>query len=173
MSHVRSISFDSLESRQLLSKAHVVAAHAKPAVAATLLVLNGTLTVDNKAASTTMNEDGSTTTSIPVSGQLSALGQVRGTWEESSDQYGDYEGPDTIQLRGSKGSIVIAFSDASHLPISHPGRGSVSYQHPQLLFSGTRAYSRTTEGGLITLTTNPARNSIETMTLTTTSRGVD
>ena len=68
MNHVRSLFFESLEGRRLLSNAHVNAAHAKPAVVATPLVLSGTLTVDNKAASTVMNEDGSTTTSIPVSG---------------------------------------------------------------------------------------------------------
>jgi hypothetical protein len=169
MSHLRSLCFDSLEVRKLLSNAHASMAHAKPAVVATPIVLNGTLKVDNKAAATTMNADSSTTTTIPVSGQLSALGQVRGTWAESSDQYGDYEGPDTIQLRGAKGTIVIAFSNASHMPISHTSRGSISYQHPQLLFSGTRAYSRASESGFIMLTTNPAHNSIESMTLTTTS----
>jgi len=170
MRHVRSLFFESLEARKLLSKAHVSIAHAKPAVVATPIVLSGTLTVDNKATTTTMNPDSSMTTSIPVSGQLSTLGQVRGTWDETSDQYGDYEGPDTIQLRSSKGTIVIAFSNASHVPVSDTGRGSVSYQHPQLLEGGTRAYSRATESGSIVLTTNAARTSIENMMLTTTSK---
>ena len=158
MVHKRSLFFDSLEVRQLLSKAHVSVGHVKPAVAPNPVVLDGTLAVDNKAASTMMNADGSMTNSIPVSGQLSTIGQVRGTWEERSDQYGDYEGPDTIQLRGSKGTIVIAFSNASHLPISRSNKASMSYQHPQLLFSGTRAYSRAAESGLIVLTTNVAHN---------------
>jgi hypothetical protein len=170
MNHVRSLFFESLEARKLLSSAHMNVAHAKPAVVATPLVLNGTLTVDNKAASTTVNSDGSTTTSIPVSGQLATLGKVRGIWDESADQFGDYQGPDTIQLRGSKGTIVIAFSNATHVPVSHTGRGSVSYQHFQVSDGGTRAYSRATESGWIVLTTNAAHNSIESMTLTTASK---
>ncbi len=157
MSHARLLFFESLEARKLLSSTHAVAAHARPAVAATPLVLNGTLTVDNKAASTMMNDDGSTTTSIPVSGQISTLGKVHGTWNESADQYGDYEGPDTIQLRGAKGLIVVAFSNANPGTAIHNGNSSLSYDHPQIVEGGTRAYSRGIESGSIMLTTNPAQ----------------
>lgn len=170
MSHARFLLFESLEARKLLSSTHAVAAHARPAVAATPLVLNGTLTVNNKAASTMMNDDGSTTTSIPVSGQISTLGQVHGIWEESADAYGDYQGPDTVQLRSAKGMVVIAFSNASPGPAQHNGNGSLSYEHPQILEGGTRAYSRGTESGSIMLTTNAAHKSIVSMTLTTTSK---
>ena len=45
MNHLRSLCFDALEERKLLSRGHLVA-QAKHAVAATTLVLNGTLTVD-------------------------------------------------------------------------------------------------------------------------------
>jgi hypothetical protein len=170
MSYARSLVFESLEERKLLSKAHVAVAHDTPAAVKTPLVLTGTLTVDNKAASTTMNVDGSTTTSIPVSGQIGALGEVHGIWDESADQYGDYEGPDTIQLRGAKGTVVIAFSNATPGSAYHNGNGSVSYQHPQIFESGTRAYARSTESGSIALTTNAAHHSIASMTLATTSK---
>jgi hypothetical protein len=170
MSYARSLVFESLEDRMLLSKAHVAGAHAKPAAVTTPLVLSGTLTVDSKAASTTVNEDDSTTTSIPVSGQIATLGKVHGIWDESADQFGDYEGPDTIRLRGAKGMVVIAFSNANPGPAYHNGNGSVSYQHPQIFDGGTRAYSRGAESGSIVLTTNAAHNSIESMTLTTASK---
>jgi hypothetical protein len=170
MSLVRSLLLESLEGRRLLSNVHVIAAHAKPAVVATPLELSGTLTVENKAVSTTMNDDGSTTTSIPVSGQIGTLGNVRGVWDETADQFGDYEGPDTIQLRGAKGMVVIAFSKANPGPAYHNANGSVSYKHPQIFDGGTRAYSRGTESGSIVLTTNVSRKSIESMTLTTTGK---
>ena len=94
MSHVRSLCFEALEERKLLSRGHIVA-HAKHAAVATPLVLNGTLTVDNKATTTSMDDQGDTTTSIPVAGQLGTLGEVRGIWNESADSEGDYLGPDT------------------------------------------------------------------------------
>ena len=90
--------------------------------------------------------------------------------DESADQFGDYQGPDTIQLRNSQGTIVIAFSNATHDPVSHTGRGSVSYQHFQVADGGTRAYSRGAESGSIVLATNSAHNAIESMTLTTTGK---
>jgi hypothetical protein len=170
MCYARFPVFESLEERRLTSNAHVTSTHAKPAAVATPLVLSGTLTVDSKAASTMMNDDGSTTTSIPVSGTIGTLGKVHGIWDESADQYGDYEGPDTIQLRGVKGMVVIAFSNANPGPAYHNGNGSVSYQHPQIFDGGTRAYVRGTESGSIVLTTNAAHHSIAGMTLTTTSK---
>jgi hypothetical protein len=133
-------------------------------------VLSGTLTVDNKAASTTMNDDGSTTTSIPVSGQIGALGDVHGIWEESADQYGDYEGPDTIELRSAKGMVVIAFSNANPGSGHHNANGSLSYQHPQIVEGGARAYRMSAESGTIVLTTNASHNSIESIALTTTGK---
>ena len=81
--------------------------------AATPVVLNGTLNVDNNpnATTTTTNDDGSMTTSVPVAGQLGALGQVRGIWNETVDSFGDYEGPDTLILHDAKGAFVVAFNN--------------------------------------------------------------
>ena len=57
MSHARSLCFEALEARRLLSRG-LSWLMPKLAVVVTPLVLNGTLTVNNKAASTTMNLDG-------------------------------------------------------------------------------------------------------------------
>ena len=74
-------------------------------------MFNGTLTVDYKAATMDMNTDGSSTTVVPVSGRLGTLGVVHGDWNQTIDSYGNYEGPDTIQLRDPKGTFVITFND--------------------------------------------------------------
>jgi hypothetical protein len=162
----RSLCFDALEERKLLSRGHVVA-HAKHAVAATPLVLNGTLTVDNAGATSSMDEFEDTTTSIPVAGQLGTLGKVRGTWNESVDSEGDYLGPDTIQLHNAKGSFVVEFNADSPGPLHRISGGAVYYQHPQLVSGGMRAYARTKESGSIDLNTNPAHTVIESMTIST------
>ena len=88
--------------------------------AANPIVLNGTLTVDNNPSqvSTTENEDGSETTAIPVAGQLGGLGYIHGIWDESVDSFGDYEGPDTITMRNTKGTFVVAFNDENASPSS-------------------------------------------------------
>src|SRR5262249_47181891 len=121
MKRVHSLRFEALERRELLSRAHAAGAHAAmvhatPAIAGAPRGLDGTLTGNHHAASTDMNLDGGYTTSVPVSGQLSGLGAVRGVWYESTDQFGDYLGPDTITLRGAQGSFTIAFSNASSGP---------------------------------------------------------
>ncbi len=170
MKHVHSLRFEALEARQLLSRAHVhvaVAHVARPA--ATPVVLNGTLTVDNNpsATTTTQNEDGSMTASVPVAGQLGALGQVHGIWNETVDSFGDYEGPDTLTLHDSNGALVVAFNDASSKPADVKVRGAVSYEHPQMVYGGTGAYARVSESGTIELTTNAARTEIVSLTLHT------
>jgi hypothetical protein len=170
MKHVHSLRFESLEARQLLSRAHVhvAVAHAlRPP--ATPVVLNGTLNVDNNpnATTTTTNEDGSMTTSVPVAGQLGALGEVHGIWDESVDSFGDYEGPDTLTLHDSNGALVVAFNNASSTPADVKVRGAVSYEHPQMVYGGTGAYARASESGSIELTTNAARTQIVSMTLHT------
>ena len=111
MRHLRSLCFESLEERKLLSRAHF-GAHVRPAVTATSLVLTGTLRVHNNAATTSTDAQGDVMTSTPVVGQLGTMGPVRGTWNETSGQYGDYMGPDTLQLHTSKGSFIVAFSAA-------------------------------------------------------------
>ena len=94
MRHVHPLQFDDLEAKQLLSKASIAVPHTKPAVTAAPIVLNGTLTVDNNAATTTENADSSTTTVTPVTGRVATLGKVHGVWSETTDPYGDIEGLD-------------------------------------------------------------------------------
>ncbi len=167
MRNVHSLQFDALEPRKLLTKAHVVAAHAVPAAVAAPLVLDGTLTVNNHAATTNMNDDGSSTTSTPVSGQLGALGEVRGTWDESVDEFGDYMGPDTLRLRGPKGTIFIAFSNQDPGKPHPSAHGAVYHEETQRLYEGTGAYARPSESGTIDLTSNAARTAIASLTLQT------
>jgi hypothetical protein len=168
MSHARSLCFDALEERKLLSRGHVVA-HARHAVVATPLVLNGTLTVNNRGTTTSMDEQGDTTTSTPVAGQLGTLDEVRGIWNESADSEGDYLGPDTLQLHNTKGSFVVAFNADSPGQLHRIAGGAVFYDHPQLVTGGTRAYARVKESGSIDLTTNTARTVVQSMTISTQS----
>ena len=166
MNRVHSLDFDSLEGRELLSRAHALVAHAARAHAATgaPLVLNGTLNVNMHAATSLTNLDGGTTISAPVSGTLAGLGQVRGVWYEGTDQFGDYAGPDTITLRGSQGGFTIAFSNASSGP-AHRNGHRVYYQHAQHVVSGSGAYARAAESGSIDLNENPAHTSVASITL--------
>jgi hypothetical protein len=166
MKHVHSLRFETLETRQLLSRAHVADAHA-PRAAAAPLVLNGTLTVDNSpaASSTTMNADGSITTSVTVVGQLGTLGQVHGTWDETVDAYGDYEGPDELILRDPKGSYAVAFNNENSQSAHTKAHGAVSYEHAQVVLGGTGAYAKESESGSIEETTNAARAQIVSLTL--------
>src|SRR6516165_8290936 len=119
MEHIQWPGFEALEARKLMSRTHAAIAHAQPAAAGPI-VLNGTLTVDNKAATTEMNADGSSTTVFPVSGQLGALGTVHGVWDNSVDGYGDYLGPDTLSIHNAKGGVLLTFnnqnSSGGHAP---------------------------------------------------------
>lgn len=165
MRHVRSLGFEALETRQLLSRAHVATAHAAPAAAAVPLVLSGTLTVDNKGATTTMNSDGSSTTFTPVAGRIGTLGQVKGLWDTSVDPYGDYMGPDTLYLQNSQGAFILTFQDANAAGGRPLGHGAVDYVHTQRLYQGKRAYANASETGTIQLDSNKAKSQIVSMTL--------
>jgi hypothetical protein len=167
MSHVRPLVFDALEPRVLLSKGHVAVAHAVPAVAAAPLVLNGSLAVDNNAnaASTTMNTDGSTTTSVPVAGRLGAWGEVRGVWNKTVDAFGAPTGLDTLRLHNSKGAFIVAFNGQQPVRAQPTAHRAVYYQHPQRLNLGTGAYVGASESGTIKLITDPARTVVQSMTL--------
>jgi hypothetical protein len=167
MSHARELRFEALEARNLLSGAAHVAPSARHAAAATALVLNGTLNVDNSASSTTTDVEGDTITSTPVKGKLGALGEVHGTWTESADEFGDYLGPDTLQIRAANGTFVVAFSEQRTSGRHRIAGGAVTYQAPQIASNGTGAYARTTESGLIQFTTNSAHTSVANMTLST------
>jgi len=166
MSHVRSLCFEALEARKLLSRTHIVP-HARPAMIATPLVLDGTLIVDSKASTTTMNVDGSTTTLVPVAGQLGTLGEVHGAWTETVDTYGDPTGPDTLQLHDAKGTFIVAFNEQNAGREHHLASGAVDYAVAQGVHDGTGAYARASESGSIELITNSARTVIQSMTLNT------
>jgi hypothetical protein len=170
MKRAHSLQFEALEGRELLSGAHAAAhaAHAARAkahpAAAGPLTFNGTLTVNNKQAMTDTNLDGGYTTSVPVSGQLSGVGAVHGVWYESTDQFGDYLGPDTITLRGSQGSFTIAFSNATSGP-AHKNGSAVYYQHAQKFDGGSGAYAGASESGSIDLNENAAHTAVVSVTL--------
>ncbi len=169
MRREHSLGFDALEERKLLSRGHVHAAVARAArPAANPITLNGTLTVDNNPSqvTSTENEDGSTTTSVPVEGQLSGIGYVHGIWDETYDEFGDYEGPDTLTLRTTKGIFGVAFNN-DNTSTSAKSHGPASYEHLQIVEGGAGAYARATESGTIVLTTNAAQSEVATMTLHT------
>lgn len=176
MKRVHSLRFDTLETRQLLSTTHAAVAHgahgARAARATTVpLVLNGTLTVNNNPALTsiTTNVDDSMTTSVQVSGQLGPLGEVHGVWSTSVDEFGDYDGPDTLVLHNSKGSFGVAFNDQNAKPTAAKAHGALSYEHAQVVLGGNGAYARATESGSIEVNTNAARTEIVSLTLMTKS----
>ena len=114
-------------------------------------------------------------TSTPVAGQLGTLGEVRGIWNESADEYGDYLGPDTMQLHNAKGSFVVAIQRTKHRAVT-PSRGRCrpSTVDPSSPSDGTGAYARAKESGTIELTTNSARTTSSlSMTLTRIRAGLD
>lgn len=177
MSRVRSLRFEALESRELLSTVHAAAhaarahpkAKAKAAVVAAPLVLNGTLTVENRAASTDQNLDGGYTNSVPVSGQLAGLGEVHGVWYESSDSFGDYLGPDTITLHGAQGGFTVAFNNGTSGPAHSTGQHTVYYEHAQQVISGSGAYAGSKESGSLDLNMNAKHTTVESITLSSSS----
>ena len=143
MSRVHSLGFEALESRELLSRAHPAIAHAakdhaRPAAVGAPLVLSGTLTVNNRAATTNQNLDGGYTNSVPVSGQLSGLGQVSGVWYESTDSYGDYLGPDTITLHARRGASPSHSATRPPGPPTRPATTPSTTSTPSMS-SATRA----------------------------------
>jgi hypothetical protein len=168
MSRVRSLRFEALESKELLSAAHaaVHAArdHAKPAVNRAPLVLDGTLTVDEKAVTAAQNDAGGATMQVPVTGQLGALGKVTGDWYESTGSSG-YLGPDTLTLHGAQGAISLAFNDGTPGPAHRVGPDSVFYQHPLRIQGGTGSYAGYTGSGTIDLNMNAAHSQVESITL--------
>ena len=165
MSRDHSLRFDVLESRKLLATAHVVAAHARPAKVAVPLVLNGTLAVDSKAASTAENSDGTWTTSIPVAGQLGGLGEVRGVWNETVDSFGDVSGLDALRLRDPEGTLIVAFDNQTPGRPRPAAHHTVSVEAAQHVYAGTGAYARASETGSIEILSNAARTVVENLTL--------
>jgi hypothetical protein len=160
-----SIRVEALEDRTLLSKVHLAVNHVAAAAVPIPLVLVGTLTVNNRQATSTENADGSTTNITPVSGQLGSLGEVRGVWNESTDAFGDYQGPDTLRLRASKGEFVLIFYNQSPGPAHPNGHGTVYYEHNQTLYTGTGAYTKAYESGTIKMVSNAAKTAIVSLEL--------
>jgi hypothetical protein len=167
MRHVHPLRFDALEARKLLSRAHIAVTHHPAAAVATPLVLSGTLAVNNNAASTTMNPDGSSTTSIPVAGKLGALGEVRGVWNETVDSFGNISGPDTLRLHDPKGTLVIAISAQNSGRARLVGHGAVAYQRAQRFYGGTGAYAHGSESGSVELITNDAKSHVVSLVFDT------
>jgi hypothetical protein len=171
MRHVRPLGFDDLEARKLLTKVHHAAVHADPVPAsppaqvAAPLVLDGTLAANNKAAQVITDDYGDQTTATPVSGVLGGLGVVRGTWDESADQYGNYLDPDTIQLHNSKGSFVLAFDATTTGQGQQTAQGIVYDGATQQLEDGTGAYARASESGFIQMNLKPRGSVVESLTV--------
>jgi hypothetical protein len=168
MQRVRSLRFEIMEERLLQSGAGQATLPAAPVPAASLR-LDGTLTVRYAShLSFRMNTDGSKTRSIPVGGQLGALGRVHGIWNESQDTFGNYDGPDKLVVGNSQGSIEVTFFNQN----SPRGVGrlatSAQYVHTQHVFSGTGAYAGASESGTIVLTTSAVSPRVIRITLQST-----
>ncbi|HWE39490.1 MAG TPA: hypothetical protein VG406_23265 [Isosphaeraceae bacterium] len=163
MRQVRSIGFEGLEGRMLLSRGH----HARVHVAAVAppLMLDGTLAVNNGGAATTMNPDGSTTTVTAVSGTLGTLGAVHGTWDVTVDSSGNNVGPDTMRVRNASGSVLLAFDELSPGPIHRVKHGPASMEHGLQVVGGTGAYAHASGIAAITMTTNNARTGIVSLAI--------
>jgi hypothetical protein len=131
-----------------------------------VVVLAGTLVVDNKGSTTTVNPNGTQITSTPVAGKLGALGTVRGVWNETVNAYGGTTGLDTLRLRDAKGSLLIAFNNQNPGSQHKAGRTSY-YEESQTLADATGAYKGTSESGTIQLVTNSTVTLVDGLTLHT------
>ena len=123
MRHTRSLCFDSLEERKLLSRA-TSGPHARPAVTATSLVLTGTLRVQNKAAKTSMDPQGDVMTSTPVAGQLGTLGQVPRYLERNFRSVRRLPRPRYPATSYVPGILHVAFSEQKTDSVAHLAGGA-------------------------------------------------
>jgi hypothetical protein len=170
MKHVRSLGFEALETRQLLSALSQGEAPSSPGPAS-LISLDGTLKVSycTHGSPLRTNPDGSKARSLQVIGELGSMGRVHGVWKESVDMFGNYDGPDTLHLSSPRGSIDIAFfNQNSPRGVARLGT-SVTYLHSQEVYSGAGAYAGASETGTIQVTTSPYRPRVVSLTLQTTS----
>jgi hypothetical protein len=160
---------EGLEARKLLSRAHLAIAHPRAAaVVAVPVSLSGTLAVDNNAVSSTQNSDGSSTTSVPVAGQLGTLGVVHGLWNETADSFGDVQGLDALRLNTSQGGLIVVFNNQTSGPPHRMGHGTVFYEHPQRILEGTGSLAHASESGSIEVVTNGAKRIVESLILKST-----
>jgi hypothetical protein len=168
MSKYRPLRIEALEDRKLLAAAR--ARHTPPAPPPpppTVLVLDGTLAVDNNAATATENANGTQLTSTPVAGKLGTLGTVRGVWNETVDVNGNTTGLDTLRLRDAKGTLLIAFNNTNPGAQFRNSRGQPYYEDAQRLDVATGSYANTSETGTIELTTNSSATLVDGLTLHT------
>jgi hypothetical protein len=117
------------------------------------LTLDGTLAVNNAAEFSTMNADGSTTTSIPVRGQLGAAGAVRGVWNQTVDATGAITGVDVLRLHNAKGSLIVVFDNQAQEQAQRVSRGVFSSPHTQMLYDDTGTFTGDSERGTIDVVT--------------------
>ena len=168
MKRVLSLRFDSLEAKKLLSTAHLAAA---PPAPATPLVLDGSLSVDVKAATAVDNLVGSITTSVPISGRLGALGKGSGVWIDSVDELGNYLGPDSLVLKFnnhySKGTFTLEFNNVNTGKAHPMGHGLGYFQHIEHLESGTGEFANVTQKGSINVIVNARNGAFEGLSLVT------
>lgn len=160
----RSFQCEGLEPRRLLTKGHLV--HAEVVVPE---VLDGTLTVNTKQTLASQDYMGNTQLSTPVSGVLSGLGKVQGTWNEVADSLGDSLGDDALQLHNAQGSVTLMFSPSNHGKAHKTALGTSFSPLAQHVTGGTKGYNHASESGTITINTNASGKTVQSMTLSTTS----
>jgi hypothetical protein len=172
MRHVRSLGFDDLEARKLLTKVHhaVEPADPKPASStaevAAPITFQGTLNVVNKSASVITDDFGNQTTATPVSGFIDGIGAVQGTWDESADSAEQYLGPDSIQLHNSKGSFVLGFYATELGQSEETAQGTLVYPGANVAVdNGTGAYAKISGSGFIQEITNAKETVIKGLSL--------
>jgi hypothetical protein len=168
MDHGRSLVFEALEGKILLSGASAGAHHAKAAERGAL-VLSGTLTVKNSATiqspDTTTSGATVTMTAVPISGLLSGLGKVHGYWMVESNSSGDILGPDVLSLHSSDGSFTVEFENTTAGTEYATSKGTVFYEHAQIASGTSGAITGATESGTLDLNMNRAKNEVQSITL--------
>ncbi len=171
MRHVRSLGFDDLEGRQLLSRVHHLALHTHPLPASSIatpgasLALSGTLSANTRASTVTYDSLGDQTTVTRVSGVLSGVGLVHGIWNESVDINQKYLGPDSIQLHSARGSFVITFDATTLGQGQSTPQGTVYNGAVQHLVNGKGLYAGASETGFIQENTNARHTVVQSLTL--------
>ena len=175
MRNVRSLGFDSLEGRKLLTAAHHAAHHAAvhaAAVAPLALTIDGTLNLDQNPndQSQSTDVDGDTTTSTAVAGVLGTLGKVRGYWNTERRRVRRLHGArhDPASQRQGSDRDRIQQRDHGQSPEDRDW-GHLLPASPAFFLAGSGVYAKATESGTINVNSNKARTGIASLTLNTTS----